>query len=334
MKELYKSVIFKLPKRFLVRVRNILNILSLTINEWIDDKAFKMGAALSYYTVFSIAPMIIIIVAVVGFVFGEDAIKGQIVDQIQGVVGLGSAELIQSLLQNVAKPSTGITATIISSAIILFASLGLFVELKESLNIIWGVEPRPGQGLWGILKTRISSFIMVLIIGAVLFASVLFGAMVTTLNKFFSEEFPNLIPIFQYSNIFVSFVIVTVVFAMIFKFLPDVYIKWKYVWLGAFITAVLFYTGKYFIGLYLLNSSYKSVFGAAGSLIVFLMWINYSSLILFLGAEFTQVYRRETTKTPLKAKRNAILIPKVTQIVEELVKKEKNKEKTKIPPSK
>ncbi len=299
------------------RAKEGFSLIGTTYIELLDDKVFKMTAALSYYTLFSLAPLLIIVIAVAGFIFGEDAARGQIVGQIQGLIGTSGAEVVQSLIKNAAFSSGGVIATIISIVIILLGSMGVFIELKESLNIIWGVEPRPGKPILLLIKTRIGAFSMVLIMGFLLLVSLMMSAFIAILSSYMGAHFPVLLPVVEILNIIVSFVIMTILFAMIFKFLPDVELKWRYVWFGSVITSLFFSAGKYLIGLYIGSSSYSSSFGAAGSLVVMLVWLNFSALIMFFGAEYTQLYRKKYSNSPLVAKKDAIVIPKVSQLVKD-----------------
>jgi membrane protein len=303
------------------KIKEGFSFIGATFSEMIDDKVFKMTAALSYYTLFSLAPLLIIVIAVAGFIFGEEAARGEIVAQIQGLIGKSGAEVVQSLITNATFSSKGRVATIISIVIILLGSMGVFIELKESLNIMWGVESRPGKPILQLIKTRIGAFSMVLIMGFLLLVSLIISALTVILNKYLGAHFPILLPVIETLNILIAFVIITFLFAMIFKFLPDVVLSWRYVWLGAIITSLLFSVGKYGIGLYLGGSSFSSTFGAAGSLVVLLVWLNYSSLILFFGAEFTQLYRKRYSGEPLKAEKDAILIPKISELVKEEMQK-------------
>jgi membrane protein len=305
----------------LTKIKEGFSFIGATFSEMIDDKVFKMTAALSYYTLFSLAPLLIIVIAVAGFIFGEEAARGEIVAQIQGLIGKSGAEVVQSLITNATFSSKGRVATIISIVIILLGSMGVFIELKESLNIMWGVESRPGKPILQIIKTRIGAFSMVLIMGFLLLVSLIISALTVILNKYLGAHFPILLPVIETLNILIAFVIITFLFAMIFKFLPDVVLSWRYVWLGAIITSLLFSVGKYGIGLYLGSSSFSSIFGASGSLVVLLVWLNYSSLILFFGAEFTQLYRKRYSGEPLKAEKDAILIPKISELVKEEMQK-------------
>ncbi len=311
----------KTKTNFLTKIQEGASFIGATFSEMLDDKVFKMSAALSYYTLFSLAPLMLIAISVAGFIFGEKAARGELVLQIQGLVGESGAEVIQSLIQSTASSSTGKFATIIGFVLILLGSMGVFVELKESLNIIWGVEQRPGKPIIQLIKTRAGAFSMVLIMGFLLLVSLIVSALIVFLTKYLGAYFPVVLPVIEIVNIVVSLTAFTLIFAMIFKFMPDVVLGWRYVWHGAIFTALLFSVGKGLIGLYLGSSSYGSTLGAAGSLLVLLLWLNYSSLILFFGAEFTQRYRKLYSDEPLKARKDAILIPKVSQLVKEEMQK-------------
>jgi membrane protein len=302
--------------------KEIFSVFVETINELIDDKGLKMSAALSYYTLLSLAPLMIIIIAIAGLLFGEDAARGEIVHQIEDAIGTDGAEVIEELVLSTYQSGSGVIATVISVAVMLIVSMGVFVELKESLNIIWGVEQRPGHMLKGVLFTRLSSFTMVIGTGLILLLSLIFNALLSGLFDLINQYYPEILPYLQFSNYFITFGVITLLFAMIFKFLPDVTIKWKYVWMGAIFTSCLFALGKYLISLYLGQSAYKTTFGVAGSLVLFIVWINYSSLIMYFGAEFTQVFRKHFSSHPLVPKKNAVIIPKVSQLVKDIAAKE------------
>ncbi len=271
--------------------KTILSVFKQTISEWSEDKAPMLGAALAYYTVFSIAPLLVISIAVAGFVFGDEAAKGQIFDQMRGLIGDQGGQAMQDMIQSAgSKTSTGVIATITGVVPLLFGASGVFGQLQTSLNIIWGVEPKPGRGIKGILKDRFLSFGFILVVCFLLMVSLLISASITFVATWVGGIALGTQLIAQGVNIVLSLGIITVLFALIFKFLPDVKIAWKDVWLGAFLTALLFTIGKFALGLYLGSSSVGSSFGAAGSLIVLLLWVYYSAQILFFGAELTQVY--------------------------------------------
>ena len=273
-----------------MKPKDIVELLKETVKEWQEDKAPRLAAALAYYTAFSIAPVLIIAIAIVAVVFGEEAAQGNIVAQLRGLVGEQGAEAIQTMIENSRKPAEGTIATIISVIILLFGASGLFAELQDSLNTIWNVAPKPGQGIKSVVKKRFVSFGMVLGIGFLLLVSLVLSAGLSAVGNYFGNLIPHLVLLWQFLNFAISFGVITVLFAMIYRLLPDVKIAWGDVWLGAAITSLLFAVGKWAIGLYLGNSSVGSTYGAAGSFVVFLLWVNYSAQILFFGAEFTQVY--------------------------------------------
>lgn len=279
---------------------------------WVDDKAFKMAAALSFYTLFSIIPLLVIFLAILGFVYGQNVAKGELLSEIKTLIGAESADAISALLTNVTIPGGGTTATIISSIIMIVASVIVFVELKESLNVIWGVEVRPGKGFKNVVKSRILSFVLVLAMGFLLIISLFVSTFISALNAYVSDLFPVVLPILRYSDILLSFLYATVLFGIIFKYLPSVKIEWRFIWRGALLTSFLFSMGKVIIGYVLAMSNYGNVFGAAGSLVVLLFWIYYSSLIFFFGAELTQVYRANRTDKPVKTSKDVMKIDKVS----------------------
>ena len=269
----------------------IFSILKKTASDWLEDQAPTLGAALAYYTVFSLAPLLIIAIAIAGLVLGQEAAQGQIFNQLRGLLGEESGKAMQEMVQSAsAKPASGVTATLIGVVTLLFGASGVFGQLQTSLNTIWEVQPKPGRGIWGILRDRILSFGFILVVGFLLLVSLLLTAGVALVAEWFGGMFPGMEILTQIVNFVLSLVIITLLFAMIFKFLPDAKIAWHDVWIGAFITALLFTIGKLALGLYLGKSGVESSYGAAGSLIVLLLWVYYSSQILFFGAEFTQVY--------------------------------------------
>ncbi len=305
------------------KIKETGSLIAETYNELLDDKVYKMTAALSYYTLLSLSPLLLIAISIAGLIFGDEAARGQIVVELENLIGRSGAEVVQSLLENSSQEFTGIVTTIISLIIIFLGSIGVFVEMKESLNIIWGVEPKPGQPIKNLIKTRVGAFSMVLIICFLLLVSLVISSVLSAVGNFIGESYPSFLPFVEISNFIVSLALITLLFALIFRYLPDAVIKWKYVWMGAVITSLLFSIGKYLIGLYLGNSSYSSTFGAAGSLVVFMIWLNYSSLILFFGAEFTQVYRKKHTSEPLRADKDGVVIPKVSQLIKDEVQRGK-----------
>ncbi|MBG1266641.1 YihY/virulence factor BrkB family protein [Nostoc sp. WHI] len=263
-----------------------------TFKEWSEDKASRLAAALAYYTIFSIAPLLIIVIAIAGAVFGEEAARGQIVGQIQGLVGKDGAQFIQTAITNANKPQTGAIASIISVVVLLLGATGLFTELQDALNTIWEVKPKPGRGVTNMIRLRFLSFAMVIGIGFLLLVSLVISTALSALVTYFSSLLPGVDFLWQIISFIVSFAITTLLFGLIFKVLPDVKIAWSDVLVGAILTSFLFSIGRFLLGQYLGNGSFGSAYGAAGSLVVILAWVNYAAQILFFGAEFTQVYAR------------------------------------------
>lgn len=275
-----------------MRIKTIISLLRETFTEWNEDKASRLAAALAYYTVFSLAPMLIIAIAIAGAVFGEEAARGEIVTQIQGLVGRDGAKFIETAIEGASKPRAGTIASLISIAVLLFGASGLFAQLQDSLNTIWEVKPKPGRGVIGILRDRFLSFTMVLGVGFLLLVSLVLSAGLSGLVNFLGSLLPGIGALLQLANFVLSFAVTTLLFGLIYKVLPDVKIAWSDVWSGAIVTSLLFSIGRFALGLYLGNSSFGSTYGAAGSVVIILVWVYYAAQILFFGAEFTQVYAR------------------------------------------
>jgi membrane protein len=258
---------------------------------WLDDYAPSMGAALAYYTLFSIAPLLLIAIAVAGVVFGADAARGEIVAQLQGLMGQDGAQAIQGLLESASKPKDSAFATIVATVLLLIGATTVFAELQDALDRIWRAPARAKtSGLWNVLRSRLLSFGMILGIGFLLLVSLVIGALLAALGKWWDPLFGGWELLASSVNNVVSFGLVTVMFAMIYKLMPRVHIRWHDVWIGAAVTAMLFTIGKYLIGLYIGKSGVASAFGAAGSMVVLLLWVYYSAQIFLMGAEFTWVY--------------------------------------------
>jgi len=272
------------------KLKDYWNFLLEIFNKWSDDKAPKLGAAFSYYTVFSLAPLLVITIAVVGFFFGAEAAQGRIVDEISGLIGKDGAELIQTAIKNSSSMESGIIATVIGMLTLIISSTAAFIELQDSLNIIWKVQHKPGQAIWEFIRVRLISFAMIVSIGFLLLISLVISAGINALSNFMGDFFSIPIWLMQIVNIVLSLGVIFIMFSMIFKVLPDVTLSWKDVRMGAIVTTFLFVLGKYLIGLYLGSSTIGSTYGAAGSLAIVLVWIYYSAQILFLGAEFTYFY--------------------------------------------
>ena len=269
----------------------MLSLLKQTASEWMEDDAPSLGAALAYYTVFSLAPLMTIAIAIAGFFFGKEAAQGQIFDELRVLLGEEGGKAVEEMVQSAsAQPTAGLIATIISVVMLLFGASGVFGQLQASLNAMWGVKPKPGRGVLGLIKDRLLSFGFTLVVGFLLLVSLLLTAGIALMAGWIEGLMPGSETLAQILNIVLSLAIITLLFAMIFKFLPDAKIAWRDVWIGAFLTALLFTIGKFALGIYLGKSGVASSYGAAGSLIVLLLWVYYSSQILFFGAEFTQVY--------------------------------------------
>jgi len=273
-----------------VKLKTVVSLLKETFTEWQEDKAPTLAAALAYYTVFSLAPLLIIVIAIVGLVFGADAAQGQIVGQLQSLIGKDGAQTVQDLIVKSSHPNSGIVATVIGVATLLWGASNVFTNLKEALNTIWNVKPTPGRGVWGFLQDRVLSFAMILSIGFLLLVSLVISALLAAVSYWLNGLLHVPVGIWQIVDFGISFGVVTLLFALIYKLLPDVNLAWNDVWIGAAITSVLFTIGKSLIGIYLGSSGIASTYGAAGSFVIVLLWINYSAQILFLGAEFTQVW--------------------------------------------
>jgi membrane protein len=272
-------------------LKETIDVLKQTFSEWMEDQAPTLGAALAYYTVFSLAPLLIISISIAGLVFGKEAAQGQIFDQLRGLLGDESGRAMEVMVQNAsAEPATGLVATLLGFVTLLFGASGVFAQLQMSLNMIWGVQPKSGRGILGIIQDRILSFGFILVVGFLLLVSLLLTAAIAFVGHRFGEMVPGMEALAQILNSIFSLAVIALLFAMIFKFLPDAKIAWRDVWIGAFITAALFTLGKFALGLYLGRSGVASSYGAAGSLIVLLLWVFFSSQIVFFGAEFTQVY--------------------------------------------
>lgn len=276
------------------------SLLKETYAEWRRDNALRFGAALSYYTVFSLPPLLFLVVAVAGVIYGEEAAQGHLVAQAKGVVGELGAEAIQSILQHTGGGTRSILAAITGFVVLVVGATAVFAELQHSLNVIWGIREKPGRSIVSMLRTRILSFAVVLGIGFFMLVSLVLSALVSALGGVLRDLWfipLHVVYVLHVLNFLVSFAVVTVLFAMIYKVLPYGRIAWRDVWLGAAATALLFTIGKFFVGLYLGGSGIVSAYRATGSLIVLFVWIYFSAQILYLGAEFTEVYARRRGRT-------------------------------------
>jgi membrane protein len=278
--------------RLFFRPRAISALLKTAYLEWSKDKAPRMGAALAYYTVFSLAPLLIIAVAIAGLVFGMQAAQGEIAGQIQGLVGREGAKVIEVMIQSAHKPAHGVIGSMIGVFALFLGASGLFCEIQDALNCIWHVNPDGESGIRCLIKARFLSFGMVLGIGFLLLVSLLLSAFLAAVTKYLGDMLPIPAVLFESLDFLLSLLSITVLFAMIFKLLPKTKIAWSDVWTGAALTSLLFTAGKFVIGFYIGKSVAASTYGAAGSLLVVIAWIYYSALLLYFGAEFTRVYAR------------------------------------------
>jgi membrane protein len=292
-----------------VGLKVVWKLLKDTFTEWSQDNASRLAAALAYYTVFSIAPLLIIAIAIAGIAAGlvGTAPQEQVISRIRDSMGSGAANLVQTMIKSISVPSNNVLATAVGVAAILLGAAGLFSALQGALNTIWEVMPTPGRSILSVVLDRLISFAMVLGTGFFLLASLAVSAGLAALGKFFVNLVPDFSYVWQVVDFVVSFGIIGLLFAMIYKVLPDVEIAWGDVWIGAAVTSLLFNVGKFLIGLYLGRSSVGSLYGAAGSLAVFLVWIYYSAQIILFGAEFTQVYARQRG-SPIVPSRHAMFV--------------------------
>jgi membrane protein len=271
---------------------NSFGLIKQTFSEWLEDKAPQLGAALAYYTVFSLAPLVLVLLAIIGLIFRNDpgGAWNKITEQMSYFLDKSAVEVVQNIAQKAAQPNKSILATVVGILLALFGASGVFGQLQDALNTVWGVKAKPGAGIWGFLRSRFLSFAMV---GGVCFL-LLVSLTLESLLKGFSHYVQSVLPggIVIALGVYWVFdlVVVILLFAVIFKFLPDAEIRWRDVWIGAAMTAIFFAIGKWALGLYLGSGSAASAYGAASSLITLLLWVYYSSQILLFGAEFTQVY--------------------------------------------
>lgn len=271
-----------------------LRLLKTTFDGWMEDNALRLSAALAYYSIFSIAPLLVIAISIAGLVLGDEAVRDQVKPLMQAYVGPQAAEAVQSMIQSASKPSEGWIGTVVGFVTLLIGASGVFGQLKDALNTIWEVKVESIGGVWGFVRGRLLNFGMVLIIGFLLLTSLLLSTALAAFTGYL-QHLIGLPPFVGVALGFVvSFGVVAVLFAFIFKVLPDVQVEWRQVWTGAIVTALLFEVGKFGLGFYLGRESTSSSFGAAGSVVLLLLWVYYASCILLFGAEFTQAYARAT----------------------------------------
>jgi membrane protein len=271
-------------------MKSLWRLMKAAIEGWQSDFASSMGAALAYYTVFSIAPLLVIVIAIAALAFGHSAAQQEIMTQARDLFGTQGAGALETMLESARKPGQGIIASALSLVALVFGAVGVFNELESDLNRIWKVPSTRHAGWWGLVRGRLLSFGMIIAIGFLLLVSLVLSATLAALGSYWSGVFAQLEFLLQAANFAVSFGVITVLFAIIYKFLPQTRIEWNDVWIGAAVTALLFSIGKLLIGLYLGKSSVASSYGAAGSLVILLLWVYYSAQVFLLGAEFTKAY--------------------------------------------
>ncbi|HEX6160997.1 MAG TPA: YihY/virulence factor BrkB family protein [Thermoanaerobaculia bacterium] len=272
-------------------MKKYFDVFKETFKEFGEDKAPRLGAALAYYTIFSVGPLLLICVAMAGIFLGQEAAQGKVSDELGKVFGPKMAESLETMVQAAAKPKSGMLATIVGVVTLLLGASGLFAQLKDALNTIWNVEKKKAAGIMGFIKERFLSMAMVLGVGFLLLVTLVLDAVVSAMGPYLARILGGE-AIAHILQLAVSFVVATLLFAAIFRILPDIKIAWRDVWFGAIFTSLLFVLGKWGLGLYLGKAAVGSAYGAAGSLVILLVWVYWSAQILFFGAEFTQVYAR------------------------------------------
>jgi membrane protein len=275
-------------------LKNIWYIIIHTFRKFGQDNCATLAAALSYYTIFSIAPMLVIVISMVGTIYGKDAIQGQIFEQVRHLLGDDGALTLQSFIQHTYEPQNNFIATVIGLITLFFAATGVFTQLKFSLNTIWNVKPNPRREFLKVILDRLLSFAFIILVGTIMISTLILHAVIAFLGNFIEKILGDYSVYFiNMTNLLITVLILAMLFASMFKVLPDAVSKWKDILIGGIFTSVLFIVGEIIIGYYLGNSNFSSTYGAAGSVIIILIWVNYSSFILFLGACFTYVYARK-----------------------------------------
>jgi len=304
------------PDKKSFRLKDLPSLLVNTGKSWIEDDPFRLSAVVAYYALLSLPGLLVIIISAVGIIWGQDIVQGRLTGEIGSVIGQDAAEAVRSIIKNADGGEKSTVATILGIATLLFGATGLFYHLQLSLNEVWQIKQNPKSDFLRMLLDRAISFGFVLIVGFLLLVSFVLSAAITALNDFIERSLPDFTIYFVHGlNVVISLGIITVLFALIFKLLPDARIRWKTVWLGAIITSVLFTLGKELLSLYFGEADPSSTYGAAGSLVLILLWVSYSCLILLFGAEFTWVYAREYGHG-IRPQKHAMLV-KVEQVVTE-----------------
>jgi membrane protein len=277
-------------KRLVMTGKSSWILMKAAASSWVDDYAQSMGAALAYYTMFSIAPFLLIVISVAGLIFGVEAARGEIAVQLRGLMGREGAAAVQGLLESASRPARSVAATIVGVVLVLIGATSVFAELQDALDRIWRAPKRSRSGIWSLLRARLLSFGTIAGISFLLMVSLVVSAALAAIGRVWGPRFADWQTTVAVINFLVSFALTTTIFAMIYKIMPRVKVAWADVWIGATVTALLFTIGKSLIGLYIGKSGVTSAFGAAGSLVVAMLWVYYSAQIFLLGAEFTWAY--------------------------------------------
>lgn len=278
------------PPSALTYLRRLYRVLIDSVKAWINHRGASKGAALAFYTLFSMTPILVLAIAVAGYFFGAEAAQGEIISQLQGLIGPNGAQALQAVLAAARDPASGLVAAVVSSVLLLVGATSVFTELKNSLDDLWGIEQPVQSGIMVLVRNRILSFGLILVLAFLMLISLIVSAALAVLARYAGDIWSSSAAALVTLSSFISFSVIACLFAVIYKTLPNVVLAWRDVWTGALVTAALFSLGKYVIGLYLGNSAVASGFGAAGSVIALLLWVYYSAQIFFLGAEFTRQY--------------------------------------------
>lgn len=277
-------------KKWLPYTRELLRVMRCAVAEWLDHRASSKGAALAFYTLFSLAPILVLVIAIAGFFYGPEAAQGQLIDELRGLVGKQGAETIQAILAGARNKEDGMFATIVAGVLLLVGATTVFSELKDSLDEIWDVPQPKESGVWNMVRTRLLSFGLILVLGFLLMVSLVVSAALAVVEKYIGGMWQEAAVVMGWVASSISFLVIATLFGVIYKLLPRIHLSWHDVTIGALGTAAMFTLGKYGIGLYIGNSGTTDSFGAAGSLIALLLWVYYSAQIFFLGAEFARQY--------------------------------------------
>jgi membrane protein len=315
------------PSRLRRTVGDAFSMVKQTGGDFVDDEGPRLAAALAYYSLLSIAPLLVLAVSVAGLALDEEAARGSIAAELAAVVGPDAASAIQTIVQHAKAPTSGLVGSAFGIVVLLFGASGVFGELQSALNTIWEVTPKPGRGLMGMVKDRLFSFAMVMGVAFLLLVSMVLSAALAAIGSFFENTLPGGEAVWQFINFAISLGVVTVLFALLFKTVPDAVVRWHDVWIGAFVTALLFSLGKFLIGVYLGKSGISSTYGAAGSVVLLVVWVYYSAIIMLIGAEFTQVYAQRFGSR-IEPSKNAVLAPKTQNDVDAAATSKRGKNET------